>query len=425
MKVWLIQRSEPTPHDNGGTQRAMRMGIIAQMLARSGHQVLWWTSTFDHYNRCQRFKDNTRRSVEKNYEIQYLRGCGYKRNMSLARLRENAIIARQFQVLADKESEIPDIILASMPTAELGLVSVNYGRKHGIPVVLDIRDLWPDVFFDMLPRVMHPLVRILSMPIERKTRKACAGATAIWGLSDAFVDWGMERANRPRSENDCAFAMGYLPKNIPEEGLEKGRNFWNDMGVRREDNQIILTFFGTLGRWFDFHPVAEALNILSQKKYHVKTVVCGLGENEKDIKIQTKQLNNIIFPGWVNEKQIRALLEISDIGLAPYVDSMSFIYSFPNKAAEYLSGSAPIALSLSKGVLHDLLIKEDCGFSYGGRPYKLAEQLQALRENPHRLQELQANAKKAYRKYFDANVVYRQLINRLEKIAGMKRNSVS
>ena len=32
MKVWLLQRAEPTPHDNNDDQRLMRMGIIAQML---------------------------------------------------------------------------------------------------------------------------------------------------------------------------------------------------------------------------------------------------------------------------------------------------------------------------------------------------------------------------------------------------------
>ncbi len=76
MRVWLIQRAEPTPHDNCGTQSAMRMGILARMLANHGHQVLWWTSTFDHFNRCHRHKMDVRLPVEVGYEIQYLHGCG-------------------------------------------------------------------------------------------------------------------------------------------------------------------------------------------------------------------------------------------------------------------------------------------------------------------------------------------------------------
>ena len=100
MKVWLIQQSEPTPHDNNGKQRALRMGIIAQMLVRRGHKALWWTSTFDHYNHCHRCNTDKRVLVEPTYSIQYLHGCGYKRNISLSRMRENKMVARRFSNLA-------------------------------------------------------------------------------------------------------------------------------------------------------------------------------------------------------------------------------------------------------------------------------------------------------------------------------------
>ena len=48
MRVWLVQRAESTPHDDGGDRRLLRIGILADILQSQGHEVVWWTSAFDH-----------------------------------------------------------------------------------------------------------------------------------------------------------------------------------------------------------------------------------------------------------------------------------------------------------------------------------------------------------------------------------------
>ena len=57
----------------------------------------------------------------------------------------------------------PDIILTSIPSIELSKVAVKYANKFNIPIVLDIRDLWPDVFFEILPKSTQLLVKFLSI----------------------------------------------------------------------------------------------------------------------------------------------------------------------------------------------------------------------------------------------------------------------
>ena len=157
MRIWLIQRSEPTPHDNDGKQRLMRMGILSNQLSKKGHEVVWWTSTFDHYNRKHRFKEDQEVSVNDKYLIKYLKGCGYKNNVSLSRIIDNNLVAKRFKNKAKKALLKPDIILSSIPTAELSLEAVKFGKKNNIPVVLDIRDMWPDVFLDVLPDIFRKI----------------------------------------------------------------------------------------------------------------------------------------------------------------------------------------------------------------------------------------------------------------------------
>ena len=73
MHIWLIQRAESTPHDESGTRRVQRTGMIAEVLALRGHDVVWWTSSFDHVGKAHRVNRSVRRSTKAGYQIHYLK----------------------------------------------------------------------------------------------------------------------------------------------------------------------------------------------------------------------------------------------------------------------------------------------------------------------------------------------------------------
>ncbi|GAI08595.1 unnamed protein product, partial [marine sediment metagenome] len=52
MRIWLITIGEPLPSDNNN-DRLYRTGILAKLLIQRGHEVVWWTSTFDHVRKIQ------------------------------------------------------------------------------------------------------------------------------------------------------------------------------------------------------------------------------------------------------------------------------------------------------------------------------------------------------------------------------------
>lgn len=417
ISIWLLKIGEPTPHDGNGTQRALRMGILSKMLERRGHRVLWWTSTFDHHNHRQRFESDVLAPVSDMISIQYIRSCGYDRNVSLRRLRDHRIVARRFTKLAEVQHQRPDVILASLPTPDLALAAVSFGKRHNIPVFLDIRDLWPDVFFDLLPAAAAPFVRCLSFPMRSVIRRACINATGIIGLTDAFVDWGLGYAGRSRSECDEVFPMGYMLEELPQKAIDEGREFWRGLGVAADHDELIVVFFGALGRGFDLAPVIEAAEILGKKKSHIRFVICGAGESANALKEKAAWLGNIIFPGWVNSAQIRTLLDWADVGIAPYIASENFINNLPNKPAEYLSGGLAVALSLEKGMLHDLLVEEGCGFGYQNDGRQLARELHDLSVNPDRLKDYQKNALRVFKEKLDGEVVYNRAVDFLENAA--------
>ena len=353
MKIWLIQRSEPTPHDNGGEQRAMRTGLMAEILSNAGHDVLWWTSTFDHFRHSHRFKENTKLALSKNYKIQYMRGCGYKRNISLSRIADNILVAQQFRKLAAKEPVFPDIIVVSMPTVELACEAVKFGNRHGIPVVLDIRDLWPDVFIDLMPKVLSTFVRLISFFMKKRLRDACVHADGLIALTDDYLSWALKHAGRNRAACDKVFPMGYMPDNISNARLAQGSVFWRESGVTDIDNRILIVFIGTLGKTNDIKPIISAARLLESNKVPVQFIICGDGDQLPVLQRMAGPLSNVIFPGWVNSDQIRALLKIADIGICPYINSINYIKNIPNNPAEYLSVGLALAVSLGSGPLHE------------------------------------------------------------------------
>ena len=173
MRVWLVQRAESTPHDDNGDRRLLRIGILADILSSQGHEVVWWTSAFDHVGKRKRHYQSKRIMVKKNYYIHYLKCFGYKKNISLSRFIDNYVVANQFKKDVKLDHKIPDIILTSMPSIELSQSVVHYANEKNIPVVLDIRDLWPDVFLELLPKSLRWLVNILTLPMRNSLIDIC------------------------------------------------------------------------------------------------------------------------------------------------------------------------------------------------------------------------------------------------------------
>ena len=161
MNVWLVVISEPLPSDAGAT-RLLRMGQLRECLLSRGHTVTFWTSTFDHVSKTHRAKE-TRVDKQGAGSVEVLlHGRAYKKHVSISRIINHIQVARAFSKKSCALSA-PDVILVSFPSLELALSVVNFGRNMNIPVVVDIRDLWPDIFFDLAPESLRWLATILSI----------------------------------------------------------------------------------------------------------------------------------------------------------------------------------------------------------------------------------------------------------------------
>ncbi len=422
MRIWLITIGEPLPID-GTNDRLHRAGTLANVLVTKGHEVIWWTSTFDHVRKRQRFNKDSSININERYRLYLLHSVRYRKNVSVNRIINHYGVARKFLKLAESEIQ-PDIILCSLPTLELSLAATEYGKKKDIPVVLDVRDLWPDIFLELVPVWAQWFVRLPLFSMFKTVRAACAGATAIIGITSSFVDWGVNYANRARSNLDREFPMGYCEAPPGQKAIIEAEKFWEKHGVKKDNSEFIACFFGTMGRQFELGTIIEAARKLKKQNRFFRFILCGSGDNFAYYKNLAIDCDNVIFPGWVGAAEIWALMRMSSVGLAPYLSIKNFTLNLPNKPIEYLSAGLPIISSL-RGVLKDLLSTYNCGVTYAnGNSDDLISILIDLYDHPERLRKMSENAYALYKEKFIAENVYNNMISHLELVSENYRNQL-
>lgn len=378
--------------------------------------MVWWTSAFDHIRKIHIAEADTAIEHDNGLQLRLLRGCGYHRNISFRRYIDHVQIARKFAAAAETQAT-PDIIVAALPPIDLCLACADYGLRHRVPVVLDMRDMWPDIFAEAVPRPMRGLARLLLFPLVRQAQLACRRATAITGLTDQFVDWGVSRAGRIRRPLDHAFPIAYDDSPVPPEALMAALQFWRQHGVTPGDARRTICYFGNVSRQLDLHHVISAARATNSSGLPARFVLCGDGERLSDYRTSARALDNVLLPGWVDKAQIQALMRCSAAGLDPLPDRYDYLATINNKAVEYLSGGLPILSSPKRGVLHNLITQHQCGATYeAGDVMELTAVVTRLQRQRDWQQFLASNAHRLYRAQFLAQAVHSEMTNYLQEV---------
>jgi glycosyltransferase involved in cell wall biosynthesis len=410
VKVWVITVGEPLPKYSPA-DRTWRSGYLARLLARRGHDVTWWVSSFDHFRKVQLEPDSRRVPLEENLALQFLRGRDYPRNISFARLANHREIGLEFRRLA-REYPLPDVILCSFPTIELSREATAFGLEKGVPVALDIRDLWPDEMLERLPRVARGLGKLLLAPLYAGTRRAMRDATALVAISNSFLDWGLAHAQRARDPRDKMFPMGYTGALDRVAVDDTVRAALAAKGV--DARKRIFWFSGTFVSNIDLGTVIEAARQLRGEP-DIQFVLCGAGERDTEWRGQAQGLDNVVFTGWAGAQELACMASMAWAGLGAYEPHARM--SFPNKVFEYMSAGQPVLLSLG-GETRELVEGHSVGLGYtAGDPASLASVVRRLAADGELRATLSSNATRLFKERFAPEVIYASYADFLESLA--------
>ncbi len=398
----------------------MRSGIIAQLLRDRGHEVTWWASAFRHATR--EFRRYSGQCVEWNgIKIMLARSPGYRRNVSFARMWDHHRLGVTMTRMA-RAQPVPDLIHCGYPPLEVCEAMTRYGRIHSVPVVVDVRDMWPEAFMSFVPRALRLLARPAIALFNHRARRMLADATAIQGHTHHFVEYGLMKAGRPVGRYDNAYPFAYEPLQPDDGARMQAAEFWDSRGLARDSNWLTVCFFGNLNTERDdvnLQTVCRALKIMEKGTIRARAVICGAGRLADQIRRDFGDSGPAIYlPGFVDAASIRELMQRSDLGLLPYLPSKDFMNSLPNKSIEYLSGGLPILTSMTSGYLFESFSIARCIVTYeSGDSPALARKLEQLSRDRSRIATMSRNASELFERAFRADVVYLRLVQELENIA--------
>lgn len=408
-KIWLIATGEPLPFQD---DRLHRVGILARMLADKGDEVNWWTSTFDHQNKKLLFDCDKIIEISKNLKLVLLH-CPvlYKKNLSLKRILNHALIGHKFLKLS-KMHKKPDIILCSFPTIDLSYASVRYGYQNNVPVIIDVRDLWPDIFLEQVPKFFRQVAKLVLTSYFKRTKKIFQNTYSITAVSEKYLDWALKYAGRERTDNDAVFPLGYEKFHTEQNKQFDCEAYLSEMGI--EPSKTNVWFIGTFGRTYDLANVIRAARRLIGHRKDIQFIFTGDGEKMREWRILAKGLKNVIFTGWADKSQLLCLSRIASIGLMAYVKNAP--QGLPNKIFEYLSAGIPIISSL-EGETKELLEKYGVGRSYlAGDEESFINTLIPLVDSTELRKEMGKRGKILFEERYDTNILYNNLIHFMEKV---------
>jgi len=413
MNIWLIQTGEPLPIKNG--VRKMRTAILADKLLERGHKVLWWASAFEHQQKLMLSKRDRDFNISERYAIRVLRGCNYQKNVSLRRYLNYQIVSLKFRFQSKRFSK-PDAIVASMPDHLLAYEAARYAKKNNIPFIVDIRDLWPDIFLDRFKAMgLYGVGKIaLTLDFARLTF-LLKNADSLVAVSKGYLKWGLDKIGRPESLFDKVFYLGYKNSNA-RSLVNEDKSLSVPDWLKGREGQKVFVFIGTFGVSYELELIMDAaMRFSGSGRTDICFVLAGTGEKFDLISKKAAGLQNVVLPGWIGEKEINALLKIGYTGLLSYIKDAP--QGLPNKPFEYLSAGLPLINSL-EGEMAELIDQCKFGMNY------LPGDLEGLRACIERLasesslhNEMSRNASKFFKKYGDADKIYDEYAGHIERVA--------
>lgn len=407
MNVWIVTVGEPLPTDEGSV-RLYRSGLLFDELKRSGHCVVWWTSAFNHSAKQQRLNGDFA-TADGKARIVLLEGPSYRKNISVARVLNHTAVAKNFRAKIESEP-VPDVIVCSFPTIELCYIAASYGLQHNIPVVMDVRDLWPDIFLDFVPGWARTCAHFLLRKMFIQTQYVFKNSASIFGVSESYLQWGLNKAMRSRHVHDHVIPLGYPScQLLPHD--EKMREFLEKHQI--DPSKSIMLFIGTFGKTYDLLPIIGAARSLAEADEEIQFVFCGDGENRQRWQSASRGLPNIIFTGWLGGMDLRRLLSVARVGLAAYKKGAP--QGLPNKIFEYMSHGLPILSSL-EGETRDLIEQEGIGLTYDSEnPADIFEKVERILE-PNFTKASGSRSLLLFESQFSASSVYKKYRCVLEEL---------
>ncbi len=465
MLVWIVNPFDPLP---GESDVPLRYWALCRTLAKAGHGVVWWSSSFSHLTKTVRRQPAGPIEVGDGaaFNLRLIDTAPYRNNVGLARLRNHRQFAHRFyrdarQALDEATLPPPDRIVISLPP--LGLAEAACRLRDEIQrdqpaktgpaaceVVVDLMDAWPDTFYQLLPPGLRPcLGRWIFAPLHRRAAFAINHADKISAVGQSYLDWAKSYLPDAPSTSPGSLRPGptsgscdeprpaareagdtQAPRMAPTPGTGKPMYLcYHGTDLERFDRQPerdreetalpelgpepakpILLYLGSMGRGYDLMTLIElAARWQARGQFPYQLHLAGTGPLEPALRQAAEQKGllpegRVRFHGLLNRADATRLLLEAELALVP--NRPASLVACPYKAAEYAAAGLPL-ISCLGGELGGLIRHFEAGTEYKeGDVESLDTALKKYSQDPDLLQTHGQNSRRMAATLFDRSKTY-------------------
>lgn len=357
MNVWIVNHYAIPPSMGG----LVRHYYFSKYLQKKGHNVKIFTSSKIHNTDINMIKDKSlyKEEMEDGVEYTFVRSRDYKGN-GLDRILN--MIDTPFKIQKAMrcfyKKEKPDVIYTSSPDLFVAFFALLFGNMHKVPVVVEIRDLWPEsiVEYNGMSR-KNPIIQILYQLEKWIYKKADQLIFTMEGGKEYIKDKGwdkkinLDKVNHVNNGVDLKeFAEDVKRYQIQDNDLEDEKFF-----------KVI--YVGSVRRANNIETLVNVGKELKQRENDkIKIIIYGDGTDREILekRCKTEGLDNVIFKGKVEKKYIPYILSKSNLNILNYKQANTWKYGgSQNKQFEYLASGRPICSNVKMG--YSIIRANDCG----------------------------------------------------------------
>jgi glycosyltransferase involved in cell wall biosynthesis len=334
LKVLYLHQYFATPE----AAVATRSYELARRLVALGHQVTLLTSSAYFEPRASP-KGTWSQHVVAGIDVRVL-NLAYANEMDYAeRVRRFGRFAWASARLAS--SVASDVVFATSTPLTIALPGVLASRRQGIPMVFEVRDLWPDVPI-ALGALRSPASRYAAKQLEAW---AYQNATALITTSPGWIERLREHPSSPAQVE--AVPHGADWEHFGEDP-EAGSAFRESRSWLQ--NRPLILYAGTLGLVNGLGYLVDVAAELAQIRPEACWLFLGEGRVEHALREQARRLGllgrQVFFEDSVPKHQVAAAYTAATLTASTVLPSArSGVDFLPNKVVDSLTCGRPVALN--------------------------------------------------------------------------------
>ncbi|QLC73636.1 glycosyltransferase family 4 protein [Pseudomonas sp. LPB0260] len=226
----------------------------------------------------------------------------------------------------------PDVVLASSPPIFPMLSVWLVCKMRGIPMVFEVRDLWPESAVQMGILRNRPLIAVMSWMERLLYNKAERIVTLTHGIRDDIHarGWPAEKLE----VITCGIDTQMLYPDV-EAGAEIRRMYgW-------EGRNIVL-YFGAMGEANNLDVIIDAAMCCQDRRTLFLLVGDGMRRSHVESRIAALNINNIQLLAPVSKDMARGFINAADLCLVTLQDIPLFKGAIPTKLLDYMACGRPV-----------------------------------------------------------------------------------